>query len=47
MDPLVREGVASVYEQHFATEDETAYAGILGRGDALVRWITEPIGGEC
>jgi hypothetical protein len=46
VDPLVRQGVASVYEQHFAPEDETAYAGILDRGDALVRWITEPIGGE-
>jgi hypothetical protein len=45
-DPLVRQGVASVYEQHFAAEDETTYAGILERGDALVRWITEPIGGE-
>jgi len=47
VDPLVRQGVASVYEQHFAAEDETAYTSILGRGDALVRWITEPIGGEC
>jgi hypothetical protein len=46
VDPLVREGVASVYEQHFAAEDETAYAGVLARNDALVRWITEPLGGE-
>ena len=35
-----------MYEQHFAAEDETAYAGILDRGDSLVRWITEPIDGE-
>jgi hypothetical protein len=46
VDPLVRQGVASVYEQHFAAEDETAYAGTLARSDALVRWITEPLGGE-
>ncbi|MBI1959000.1 MAG: hypothetical protein HYS36_07210 [Candidatus Rokubacteria bacterium] len=47
VDPALRDSVAAIYAEHFAPEDEAAYAGVLSRSDALVRWITEPIGGEA
>jgi hypothetical protein len=46
VDPRVRPGVADVYAAHFGVEDEARWGGVLARGDALVGWITEPLGGE-
>lgn len=46
IDPLVRERAARIFAEYFHEEDDEAYAGVLRRGDALARWITEPIDGE-
>ena len=47
VDEQLRAQLGEIFERHFAVEDEAAYAGILARGDALVRWIVEPLGGEA
>jgi hypothetical protein len=47
IDPVVKERVAAIFAEHFRPAPEGAYSAVLERGDALVRWVTEPIGGEA
>ncbi len=46
LDPLLRQSAARIFAQYFDEEEGEAYAAVLSRGDALTKWITEPIGGE-
>lgn len=46
LDPLLREPLARIFAERFGVEAEADYGDVLARGDALTRWILEPIGGE-
>ena len=46
LDPLLADRVAAIYSAYFPVQEEFEYRDVLARGDALTRWILEPIGGE-
>jgi hypothetical protein len=46
VDPLLADRVAAIYSASFPAQEESEYRDVLARGDALTRWIVEPIGGE-
>ncbi|HWC01982.1 MAG TPA: hypothetical protein VHF87_04360 [Methylomirabilota bacterium] len=46
IDPLLRERVATIFREHYRPQPESEYARVLERNNALVRRITEPLGGE-
>jgi hypothetical protein len=43
VDPLVRDGVASIYAASFPPEDSKLHEPMRQRGEMLARWITEPL----
>jgi hypothetical protein len=43
VDPLVRDGVASIYAASFPPEDSKLHEPMRQRGERLARWITEPL----
>jgi hypothetical protein len=43
VDPLLRDAVAAIFDEHFAPADEASYAGVVARSEALIKWITEPL----
>ncbi len=43
VDPLVRDGVASIYAASFPPEDSELHEPMRLRGEMLARWITEPL----
>jgi hypothetical protein len=47
VDPLLADRVAAIYSASFPAQEESEYRDVLARGDALTRWIVEPIGGEA
>jgi len=46
VDPLVRDGVARIYAEHFKLAPPGDYAAVLDRNHELSRFIAEPVGGE-
>ncbi len=47
VDPLLRERVGAIFDQHFTPEAEATYADMLAGCDALTRQIVDPMGGEA
>jgi hypothetical protein len=43
VDPVMRPHVAEIFARHFRAEPESAYAGVLQRGDTLANWICQPL----
>jgi hypothetical protein len=43
VDGLLRDGVAAIYAEHFAPEDEGAYLDVLERSERLAAWVTAPV----
>lgn len=46
VDDSLRDKVAGIYAESFTAASQAGYIENLQRSDALVSWITEPIGGE-
>jgi len=46
VDPLLRDGVTSIFERHFAPEEESQYADQVERLTAAIDWVTAPLRGE-
>ncbi|HKQ78529.1 MAG TPA: hypothetical protein VJ810_32825 [Blastocatellia bacterium] len=42
-NPLLKDRVAKIYGEHFNPDDESSYAGVLARSEAMIKWITEPL----
>lgn len=43
LDPLLRDSVAAIFDEHFTRADEASYASVVARSEALIEWITEPL----
>lgn len=43
VDPLLKDSIAKIYGEHFDPADESSYAGVLARSEAMIKWITEPL----
>jgi hypothetical protein len=43
VDPMLKDSIAKIYDEHFDRADESSYAGALARSEAMIRWITEPL----
>jgi len=43
VDPLLKDSIAKIYDEHFDRADESSYADVLARSEAMIRWITEPL----
>lgn len=43
VDPLLKDSVAKIYDERFERADESSYADVLARSEAMIKWITEPL----
>jgi hypothetical protein len=43
VDPILRERLGAIYEEHFEPEPEAVYTAELVRNEALADWIIEPL----
>ncbi|MGE0129558.1 MAG: hypothetical protein AB7U82_15885 [Blastocatellales bacterium] len=43
VDPLLKDPVAKIYDEHFDRADESSVAGVLARSEKMIEWITEPL----
>jgi hypothetical protein len=43
VDPLLKDSIAKIYDEHFDPADESSYAGVLSRSESMIKWITEPL----
>lgn len=43
VDPLLKDSIAKIYDEHFDQDNESSYAGALARSEKLIEWITEPL----
>ncbi len=43
LDPLLKDSVAKIYDEYFDQADESRYAGVVARSEAMIKWITEPL----
>jgi hypothetical protein len=42
-DPLLKDSLAKIYDEHFELADESGYADVLARTEGMIKWITEPL----
>src|SRR5262249_33617226 len=43
VDPLLKDSLAGIYDEHFDCAEESTYADVLARSEMMISWITEPI----
>jgi len=43
VDPLARDGLESIFREHFPADETSAAGEAFGRSDSLSRWIAEPL----
>ncbi len=43
-DPLLKDSIGKIYDEHFERGDESSYSGALARSEAMIDWITKPLG---